>query len=68
MTVRSNRHAEGFTWVHPVPENKLGILAMHSEDLVPMANEGLTRIIEGPLADLEPELLKFIDDSLSRGD
>ncbi|MBP6858896.1 MAG: hypothetical protein KBC33_03665 [Candidatus Pacebacteria bacterium] len=41
---------------HSVPPNKFGIFAMHCKDNQPMDAESLRRIIDGPIAAMEPEL------------
>lgn len=41
---------------HPVPPNKFGIFAMHCRDNQPIDDAAMLRIINGPIAAMEPKL------------
>jgi hypothetical protein len=41
---------------HPVPPNQYGIFAMHCRDNQPILADDLAKIIDGPIAAMEPIL------------
>ena len=41
-----------------VPSNEYGIFALHTSDDQPMAVDSIQRIIDGPIAAAEPQLLE----------
>lgn len=40
---------------HPVPDNKYGIFAMHCADNQPISQADLKKVIDGPIAAIEPD-------------
>jgi hypothetical protein len=45
---------------HPVPDNAYGIFAMHCQDNVPIEGEGLKKVFEGPIAEMEDDYEKTL--------
>jgi hypothetical protein len=41
---------------HPVPKNRFGIFAMHCRDNQPIGEAAMKKIIEGPIAAMQPKL------------
>jgi hypothetical protein len=43
-------------FTHPIPPNRLGYFAQHSEDNLPLPPDVALAMINGPITDMQPKL------------